>query len=85
MFTLLQELLVNHLPNIMAIPLQPRTRTMTATKVTVPRNFKNPSGTGPVLVQSSMVTIIVGCNHRMLMESTGITGKVTTTLRGELG
>ena len=85
MFTLLQELLVNHLPNIMAIPLQPRTRTMTAMKVTVPRNFKNPSGTGPVLVQSSMVTIIVGCNHRMLMESTGITGKVTTTLRGELG
>ena len=85
MFTLLQELLVNHLPNIMAIPLQPRTRTMTAMKVTVSRNFKNPSGTGPVLVQSSMVTIIVGCNHRMLMESTGITGKVTTTLRGELG
>ena len=76
---------MNHLPNIMAIPLQPRTGTMTAMKVTVPRNFKNPSGTGPVLVQSSMVTIIVGCNHRMLMESTGITGKVTTTLRGELG
>ena len=78
---------MNHLPNIMAIPLQPRTRTMTAMTVTVPRNFKNPrpSGTGPVIVQSSMVTIIVGCNHRMLMESTGITGKVTTTLRVELG
>ena len=85
MFTLLQELLVNHLPNIMAIPLQPRTRTMTAMTVTVPRNFKNPSGTGPVIVQTSMVTTIVGCNHRMLRESTGITGKVTTTLRGELG
>ena len=85
MFTLLQELLVNHLPNIMAIPLQPRTRTMTAMTVTVLRNFKNPSGTGLVIVQTSMVTIIVGCNHRMLMESTGITGKVTTTLRGELG
>ena len=57
---------------------------MTAMTVTVLRNFKNPSGTGLVIVQTSMVTIIVGCNHRMLMESTGITGKVTTTLPGEL-
>ena len=85
MFTLLQELLVNQLSNIMAIPLEPRTGTMTAMTVTVLRNFKNPSGTGLVIVQTSMVTIIVGCNHRMLMESTGITGKVTTTLPGELG
>ena len=85
MFTLLQELLVTHLLNTMAIPSQPRIRTMTAMTVTVLRNLKNPSGTGPVIVQTSVVIIIVGCNHRMLMGSTGITGKITTTLRGELG
>ena len=84
MFTLLEELLVTYLLIIMAVPLQPRIRTMTAMKETVLGNLKEPGGTGPVIAQTSMVTIIMGSTHRMLMESTGITGKVTTTLREKL-
>ena len=52
--------------------------------VAVIRNVKEPCGTWPVIAQTSMVTIIMGSTHRKLMESTGITGKITTTLRGEL-
>ena len=52
--------------------------------VAVIRNVKVPCGTWPVIAQTSMVTIIMGSTHCMLMESTGITGKITTTLRGEL-
>ena len=57
---------------------------MTAMKATVLRNLKEPGGTGPVIAQTLMVTIIMGSNHRMLMESTGITGKVSITLREKL-
>ena len=52
--------------------------------VTVLRNLKEPCGTWPVIAQTSMVTIIIGSTHRMWMESTGITGKVTITVRGKL-
>ena len=83
MFTL-QELLVTHLLNIMVISLQPRIRTMTAMKATVLRNLKEPGGTGPVIAQTLMATIIMGSTYCMLMESTGITGKVITTLREKL-
>ena len=79
-----QELLVTHLLNIMAFPLQLKIRTMTAMTVTVLRNLKEPCGTWPVIAQTSMVTIIMGSTHRMWMESTGITGKITITLRGKL-
>ena len=69
MFTLLQELLVTHLLIIMTVPLQPKIRTMTAMKVTVLRNIKEPGGTGPVIItQTSMVIIIMGSTHRLLME-----------------
>ena len=57
---------------------------MRAMTVTVLRNLKEPCDTWPVIAQTSTVTIIVGSTHRMLIESTGITGKVTITLRGEL-
>ena len=57
---------------------------MTAMKATVLRNLKEPCGTWSVIPQTSMVTIIMGSTHRMLMESTGITGKVITTLREKL-
>ena len=75
---------VTHLLNTMAIPSQPRIRTITAMTVTVLRNLKEPCDTWPVIAQTSTVTIIVGNTHRMLMKSTSITGKVTITLRGEL-
>ena len=75
---------MTHLLNIMAFPLQLKIRTMTAMTVTVLRNLKEPGGTGPVISQTSMVTIIMGSTHRKLMESTGITGKVTITVRGKL-
>ena len=75
---------MTHLLNIMVISLQPRIRTMTAMKATVLRNLKEPGGTGPVIAQTLMVTIIMGSTHCMLMESTGITGKVITTLREKL-
>ena len=68
MFTLLQELLVTHLLIIMTVPLQPKIRTMTAMKVTVLSSIKEPGGTGPVIAQTSMVIIIMGSTHRMLME-----------------
>ena len=48
------------------------------------KELKEPCDTWPVIAQTSTITIIVGSAHRMLMESTGITGKVTITLRGEL-
>ena len=57
---------------------------MTAMKATVLRNLKEPGGTGPVIAQTLMVTIIMGSTHCKLMESTGITGKVITTLREKL-
>ena len=57
---------------------------MTAMKATVLRNLKEPCGTWPVIAQTLMVTIIMGSTHCMLMESTGITGKVITTLREKL-
>ena len=57
---------------------------MTAMKATVLRNLKEPGGTGPVIAQTLMVTIIMGSTHCMLMKSTGITGKVITTLREKL-
>ena len=79
-----QELLMTHLLNIMAFPLQLKIRTMTAMTVTVLRNLKEPCGTWSVIAQTSMVTIIMGSTHRKLMESTGITGKVTITVRGKL-
>lgn len=79
-----QELLMTHLLNIMAFPLQLKIRTMTAMTVTVLRNLKEPCGAWSVIAQTSMVTIIMGSTHRKLMESTGITGKVSITLRGEL-
>ena len=31
-------------------------------------NIKEPGGTGPVVSQTSMVTIIMGSTHRVLME-----------------
>ena len=64
---------MTHLLNIMAFPLQPKIRTMTAMTVTVLRNLKEPCGTWSVIAQTSMVTIIMGSTHRMWMESTGIT------------
>ena len=57
---------------------------MTAMKATVLRNLKEPGGTGLVIAQTLMVTIIMGSTHCMLMESIGITGKVITTLREKL-
>ena len=80
MFTLLQELLVTHLLIIMTVPLQPKIRTMTAINVTVLTDIKEPGGTGAVMNQTSMVIIIMGGTHRLLMEYTGIPGEVTTTL-----
>ena len=68
MFTLLQELLVTHLLIIMTVPLQPKIRTMTAMKVTVLRNVKEPGGTGTVITQTSMVIIIIGSTHRLVKE-----------------
>lgn len=53
---------------------------MTVTKVTVPRDIKEAGGTHPVIAQTSMVFIITGSTYRLLMESTGFTGKDTTTL-----
>ena len=75
---------MTHLLNIMAFPLQLKIRTMTAMTVTVLRHLKEPCGTWSVIAQTSMVTIIMGSTHRKLMESTGITGKVTITVRGKL-
>ena len=46
-----QELLVTHLLNIMAFPLQLKIRTMTAMTVTVLRNLKEPCGTWSVIAK----------------------------------
>ena len=51
---------MTHLLNTMAIPSQPRIRTMTAMTVTVLRNLKELCDTWPVIAQTSTVTIIDG-------------------------
>ena len=69
---------------IVAIPFQPKIRTMTTGLVIVLWPLKEPGGTRAAMILIWMDFIIMGSIHLMPMESTGITGRDITILSREL-
>ena len=85
LFFCFQELLVILFLFIVASPFQQKIKTMTVTLVTVLWTSKEPGGIQTAVISPTLTVCIITDNtHHVVMESTGITGKDTTTPPREL-